>query len=142
MDSSKNEWWIIPFKKFSRFRVKHGSIYQCSRPGSIIMLSMSRQIYTPFIITKKQQQEMFLKHVCPPKLNCHCDLNLWPRNPKFNRGCLLVMTNHYTKLEDPWLDKICLWTDWRTDVLTNQHVQTNIPCTSSRGGGIINIYTT
>ena len=26
----------------------------------------------------------------------------WPRNPKFNRDHLLVMTNNHTKLEDPW----------------------------------------
>ena len=28
--------------------------------------------------------------------------DLWPRNPKFNKGHLLVMTNHHTKFEDPW----------------------------------------
>ena len=44
---------------------------------------------------------MFVKHVCP-KLKCHCDLDLLPRNPKINRGHLLVMTNPNTKLEDPW----------------------------------------
>ena len=38
----------------------------------------------------------------PPKLKCHCDLDLWSRNPIFNRGHLLFMTNHHTKLEDPW----------------------------------------
>ena len=30
------------------------------------------------------------------------DLDFWHRNPKFNRGHLLVMTNPRTKLEDPW----------------------------------------
>ena len=42
----------------------------------------------------------------------------WPRNPKFNRGHLLVMTNHHTKLEDPsyWSDKVCLRTDQPTDI--------------------------
>ena len=49
------------------------------------------------------KQEMFVKHGCPPKLKCHCDLDLWPRNPKFNRSHLLVMTKHHTKLEDPWV---------------------------------------
>ena len=28
-------------------------------------------------------------------------LDLWHWHPKFNRGRLLVMTNHHTKLEDP-----------------------------------------
>ena len=27
-------------------------------------------------------QEMFVKHVCPPKLKCHYYLDLWPRIPK------------------------------------------------------------
>ena len=49
-----------------------------------------------------KKQEMFVKHVCAPKLKCHCDLDLWPRNPKVNRGHLLIMTNHLTKLEYPW----------------------------------------
>ena len=48
------------------------------------------------------KQEMIVKHVGPPKLKCHCDLDLWPRNSKINRGHLLVMTSHHTKLEDPW----------------------------------------
>ena len=42
---------------------------------------------------------MFVKRVCPHKLKCHCDLDL---ETPFNRGQLLVMTNHHTKLEDPW----------------------------------------
>ena len=42
---------------------------------------------------------MFVKHVCPyPQ---PCDIDLWPRYHKFNRGHLFVMTNHHTKLEDP-----------------------------------------
>ena len=45
---------------------------------------------------------MFVKHVYPPSLKLKCDLDLWPRNPKFNRSHLLIMTNHYPKLEDPW----------------------------------------
>ena len=36
-----------------------------------------------------------------PKLKCYCDLDLWPRNP--NRIHLLVMTNHHSKLENPWV---------------------------------------
>ena len=39
---------------------------------------------------------------CMFPYQCHCDLYLRPRNTKFNRGHLLVMTNHCTKLEDPW----------------------------------------
>ena len=27
------------------------------------------------------------------QLYCHCHLDLWPRNPKYNRGHLLIMTN-------------------------------------------------
>ena len=46
--------------------------------------------------------QRIMKHVCPPKLKCHCDLDFRPRNPKFSRCHLLVMTNHHTKLEDPW----------------------------------------
>ena len=67
---------------------------------------------------------MFVTHVCPPKLKCHCDLELWPRKPKFNKCHLLVMTNHYTKLEDdPWamsslvIDRtrfVYGWTDQQT----------------------------
>ena len=48
---------------------------------------------------------MFVEHVCPPELKYHCDVDLWPRNPKFNkfnRGHLLIMTNHHTKLKDHW----------------------------------------
>ena len=37
----------------------------------------------------------------PPKLKCHYDLDLWSRNPKFNKGHLIVMTNYHTKLEYP-----------------------------------------
>ena len=48
--------------------------------------------------------------LCKCKINKKClwnmyapnNLDLWPRNPKVNRGHLLVMTNHHTKLEDPW----------------------------------------
>ena len=77
---------------------------------------------------KNCKQEMFVKHVCPPKLKCHCDLDLWPRNPKFNRGHLLVMTNHHTKLDvsfgyefcSYWLDKVCLLTDQPTDQPTDR----------------------
>jgi hypothetical protein len=29
-----------------------------------------------------------------------CDLDLWPSDPKINRGHLLVMTNQYVKYED------------------------------------------
>ena len=36
------------------------------------------------------------------ELLCHCDLDLWTRNSKFERGHLLVMTNQNTNLEDPW----------------------------------------
>ena len=41
---------------------------------------------------------MFVKTCMPPPN----DFDLWPRNPKSNRGHQLVMTNHHTKLEDPW----------------------------------------
>ena len=27
-------------------------------------------------ICYRMKQEMFVKHVCPPKLKCHCDLDL------------------------------------------------------------------
>ena len=33
----------------------------------------------------------------PLTLKCHCDLDICPRNPKFNRGHLLVVTKDYTK---------------------------------------------
>ena len=46
---------------------------------------------------------MFVKHVCSSNLKWHCYLDLWPRNHKFNRGHLLVMTNHHNKLEDHWV---------------------------------------
>ena len=64
----------------------------------------------------------------PPKLICLCDLGLWPRNPKFNRGHLLVMNNHHTKLEDPW-PMSSLVIDWTRFVYgpTDQNVQSNIP---------------
>ena len=32
---------------------------------------------------------------------CHYDLDLWPKNPKFNMVHLLVMTNHHNKKKDP-----------------------------------------
>ena len=50
----------------------------------------------------------------PPKLKCHHDLDLWPRNPKFNRGHLLVMINHHTKLEDSWAmcSQVIVWTSF------------------------------
>ena len=34
-------------------------------------------------------------------LQCNCDLDLQPRNIKINKGHLLVMINHHTKLKDP-----------------------------------------
>ena len=68
-----------------------------------------------FIFFKKSCIASKTRNVCetciPPKLTFHCDLELWPRNPKFNRGHLLVMTNHNTKLEDPWPIS-SLVTDW------------------------------
>ena len=77
---------------------------------------------------------MFVKHVCPPKLKCHCDLDLWPRNPKFNRGHLLVMTKHHTKLEDP-LAMSSLVTDWTRFVYRQTDMQSNIPPFLQRRGG-------
>ena len=64
---------------------------------------------------KKMKQKIFVKHVCPPYLKCHCDLDLWPRNPKFSRGSF---TSHDQPLYQVrrslgdefcsyWLDKIC-----------------------------------
>ena len=85
--------------------------------------------------------------VCPPKLKCHCDR--WPWNPKVNRGHLLVMTNHHTKLEDPWAMSSLLidqtrfvygWTDQRTDWLTRAKQYT--PSSSKVGGGGIIIIIT
>ena len=87
---------------------------------------------------------MFLKHVCSPKLECHCDLDLWPRNPKFNRGHLLDMTNHHTKLEDPCAKSFLVIDRTRfvfrpTDGPTNGPTcASNINPSSSKGGGITN----
>ena len=74
----------------------------------------------------------------PPKLKCHCDLDLWPRNPKFNRGHLLVMTNHHTKLEDPWAMSSLVIDRTRfvygpTKRPTDWHVQSNISPLLRRG---------
>ena len=43
-------------------------------------------------IYSERQQEIFVKHVCPPN-----DLDLLTQKPQIY---LLVMTNHHTKLED------------------------------------------
>ena len=86
---------------------------------------------------QQQQRKMFVKHVCPPKLKCHCDLDLWPRNPKFNRGHLLVMANQHTKLEDTGAISFLLLmgqalsTDWPTNQPTFAKLYTP---TSSKGG--------
>ena len=73
--------------------------------------------------------------------------DLWPRNPKFNRGQLLVMTNHHTKLEDPWamnslfIDRtrfVYECTDWLYNQLTYAKQYTP---TSPKGGIIINMLT-
>ena len=90
---------------------------------------------------------MFVKHVCPPKHKCHCDIDLWPRNPKFNRGYLLVTTNHHTKLESPWAhnefssywsDKVCLRTDTPTIRRTDQSTCAKQYTPTSSNGGKIN----
>ena len=60
---------------------------------TIIMLSINKSTF-------RKKHEMFVNHGCPPKLKCHCHLDLWPGNTKFNRGHLPVMTNHHIKLED------------------------------------------
>ena len=65
---------------------------------------------------------MFVKHVCP--VNAHI-----PRYPKFNRGHLLVMNNHHTKL----LIGQGLSMDGPTDLPTDQYVQSNIPPLLRRG---------
>ena len=80
------------------------------------------------------EQEMFLKHVCPPKHKCHCDLDLWSRNPKLYRGHLLVITSQVRRSLDcefssNWSDKVCLPTD--------QHVQSNTYTPTYLKGGII-----
>ena len=73
-------------------------------------------LYTP-VKSGKSQYDLYsvgvtwnpklTRNVCEtcmlPNLKCHCDLDLCPRNPKFNRGHLLVMNKHHTKLEDPWV---------------------------------------
>ena len=46
------------------------------------------------------EQEMFVKHVCQSKLKCHCDLDLKLEIP--NSIGVIYLTNHPTKLEDPW----------------------------------------
>ena len=57
---------------------------------------------------------------------------LWPRNPKFNRSHLLIMTNHHTKLEYPWamsslvIDRTSFVYE-PTNRPTYRHVRSNIP---------------
>ena len=62
------------------------------------------------------------------------DLDLWLRNPKFNRDHLLVMTNHHTKFEDHSamsslvIDRTrCVYgtTDRHTNQRTDRIVQSN-----------------
>ena len=63
---------------------------------------------------------------------------LWRRNPKFNRGHLLVMTNHNTKLEDSWamsslvIDRT-MFVNGPADRPTDRHLQSNIPPHLRRG---------
>ena len=45
---------------------------------------------------------MFVKHVCPLSLNVTVTLTFDLETPNSIVGHLLVMTNHHTKLEDPW----------------------------------------
>ena len=66
-----------------------------------------------------------------------------PRNHRFNRVHLVVMTNHHTKLEDPWAmsSLVIDWTrfvygptDGPTDGwLDRRHMQSNIPPLFRRG---------
>ena len=75
----------------------------------------------------------------PHKLKCHCDLDLWPRNSKFNRVHLLVMTNHHIKLEDPWAIKSLVIDRTRYVYgLTDRHYVKQYPQFFEGGGGIIN----
>ena len=46
---------------------------------------------------------MFMKHVCPLSLKVTVTLTFDLETPKFDRGHLLVMTNHHTKLEGLWV---------------------------------------
>ena len=54
---------------------------------------------TCFLI--KWKQEMFVKHVCPLRLNVTVTFDLETPYSIVNRGHLLIMPNHHTKL-DPW----------------------------------------
>jgi hypothetical protein len=73
-------------------------------------------------------------------LQGQCDLDLWPLDPKINRGHLLVMTNHHTKFEVPRPKGSLVITrkpfGLRTDGPTDRQVQSNIP-PFLRNGGII-----
>ena len=59
--------------------------------------------WQPSIPSLKIQVQCVLKLLIRQgfELHCHCNLDLWPRNPKHNRGNLLIMTNLHTKFEDP-----------------------------------------
>ena len=82
---------------------------------------------------------MFVKHVCSPKLKCHCNLDLCPRNPKFKRGHLLVISNHHIKLDVPWAMRYLVIDRTRfVNRPPDQHVQSNIPPLFRRGGGCKN----
>ena len=91
------------------------NMYVCNAhvPYVILMLSFPfiHSIYTVCIFfqgtneTYKNKKYLWNMYAPPTdslfNIQCHFDLDLWPRNPKFNRGHLLVMTNLHTKFEDP-----------------------------------------
>jgi hypothetical protein len=70
--------------------------------------------------------KLLIKNSC--FLQIQCDLDLWPLDPKINRGHLLVMYNHHTKFKVPRfkcslvIDRktFGLWTDRPTDRPTDK----------------------
>ena len=68
---------------------------------------------------------MFVKNVYRPKLKRHCGIDFLPRNPKFNKGHLLVMTNHHTKSQDPWaMSSLIIDLKMFVDEATDRHICT------------------
>ena len=88
--------------KYEEYQYRGFIFFSLNVSHWLLDASLKLKIFCLCNVRNRWKQEMFVKHACPPKLKCHCDLDLWPRNPKFNRGHLLVKTNHHTKVEDAW----------------------------------------
>ena len=114
--------------------VKHQSLLELLQKWSILNMALTEDSKL-FDNSKQNNNKKCLTTHMPP------DLDLWPTDPKINRGHLLVIINQHIKYEDSVMKGIQnnqrkpsgLPTDQQTDIS-----KTIYPLFFEGGGGIIN----